>query len=543
MPRISAAQLFGTESISEFRMLGGEGTPETELQKILITSLALDSRVVTPGAAFFALSGENVDGISFLEQAAANGAVLAVVSESSAAKVAALNLRIPVLLTPDTRAVVSSVADHFFGTSVSGIEFIGVTGTNGKTSVAWIVSEALAFLGAGTGYIGTLGKRVLAPGGRTVRFDPSLHTTPEAFELHQTIAASRGDGAARFAIEVSSHGISQRRVDNIPFQAAIFTNLTRDHLDFHKTLEAYGETKMRLFTELLSPAGLAVINIDDPFGPEIVRRLEGTGKEVIRLTRDNSAARTTYEGVLKSAATTRRGIEMTAEIKGKKTVIRSSLVGDYNVMNLLSAAGLLTGLGYAPNQITAALRQVRAVPGRLELAADTHPAVYIDYAHTPDGLVNALNSVIKLRQSDPEASRGRIITVFGCGGNRDRGKRPLMGHAVSSLSDLAVVTSDNPRFESPADIIADILPGMTGAGINKIEKPGEQNLSARQVEVFTDRREAIHHAIKIAGELDIVVIAGKGHETYQEISGERYPFSDVDVAREALVAAGQLKVR
>lgn len=513
-----AADLLSAELLSSAQKL----TP-FDPAAIKITALSIDSRDICPGTMFFALPGEKVDGAKFLPQAEAAGAALAIAAKASAPLIAQLNLKkLPVLLLENPRAAVSEAASRLFPMRNKPADFIGVTGTNGKTSVAWIISEALSHTGRGTAYIGTLGQRTLAPGGAELRFDLAVHTTPEAVELHHALLRAKGEGAEKFAVEVSSHGIAQHRVDNIPFGTAIFTNLTRDHLDFHKTFESYFETKLRLFTGLnptFGPPPFAVINIDDEFGRTIPERLAGLPVKLIRTSRapgNNPAEIRTL-----SSRTTRHGIELEAEIAGEKVGIKSGLVGDYNVLNLMSAIGALFAQGMSPQLIARALIAVRPAPGRLELAAQTEPAVYVDYAHTPDGLINALGSIRKLREADSDGRRGRIITVFGCGGDRDRGKRPQMGRAAAELSDMVVVTSDNPRSEDPEAIIADILPGLPAAGAT--------------AEVIADRRAAIRRAIELANKEDIVLVAGKGHETYQEICGVRHPFSDIEICRETLL--------
>lgn len=450
-----------------------------------ISAVTADSRKVVPGSLFFALRGGKADGREFIKDATARGAII--VDHENARRLYALAQK------------------RFYGSRVDEFLNVAVTGTNGKTSVSWLIAEALTALGKNTVHVGTLGMRVV--GDEKSLNDPGL-TTPDAGSLHKFFADHQKLNA--LSMEVSAHGISQERAAGIPWSVCIFTNLTRDHLDYYASLEEYGAEKARLFTEELASSSaqkkIAVVNVADEFGAQLAKKLRGVSQiQTVTFSVSGSA-----DARVLQAKKSRKGTELEVEICGKRFTLKSQLIGSYNVENILTAATALIALGYSPEQVAQAIAKVPLVPGRLERASELEPAAFVDYAHTPDALEKAQAA---LRELTP----GKLITVFGCGGDRDRGKRPLMGQAVSALSDLAIVTSDNPRTENPEQIINDIRPGMLG-----------------EYEVYIDRREAIARAVAVAGPDDAILIAGKGHEPYQEIKGVKHPFSDKIVAAEII---------
>ncbi|MEZ4407458.1 MAG: UDP-N-acetylmuramoyl-L-alanyl-D-glutamate--2,6-diaminopimelate ligase [Polyangiales bacterium] len=383
------------------------------------------------------------------------------------------------------------------------MDVAGVTGTNGKTTTAWLLERVLTACGATAGLIGTVAHRF----GETQW--PALHTTPEADDLARRLAAMRDQGAAAVVMEVSSHALSLSRVEAVRYRAAGFTNLTQDHLDFHGTLDAYVAAKRRLFTDL-SPA-VAVLNVDDPVGAEFARL--STNPVTLSARGDKATLRVLSGGAGAD------GVDATVDTPEGAVALRSPLRGAHNVENLLLVLGMAWGMGVPYARAAEAVATVDGAPGRLERVAPTAGDlgfdVLVDYAHTPDALARVL-ATLRL------TTRGRIVCVFGCGGDRDRGKRPLMGAAVARGADYAVLTSDNPRSEDPARITADAEPGLRDGGA--------------RYEVVIDRREAIARAVALAREGDVVLVAGKGHETYQEVRGQRSAFDDRVEARAALDA-------
>ncbi|MFN2629010.1 MAG: UDP-N-acetylmuramoyl-L-alanyl-D-glutamate--2,6-diaminopimelate ligase [Gaiellaceae bacterium] len=435
-----------------------------------LRDLAYDARAVVPGSLFFCVQGANADGHEFAPEAVERGAV-ALVGERP------LDLPLPQLIVPSTRAAMAVVADEFFDHPTGQLEVVGVTGTNGKTTTSFLLFAVLAAAGRRPGLLGTIEARV---GGerRGVK-----RTTPEAIDLQRTFREMVDAGDRSCAMEASSHASTMRRLDRVRFAALVFTNLTQDHLDFHGTMEAYFEAKRRLFLEGRPPAA---VNVGDPYG----RRLAGElGPDVLTF-----------------------GFAAQAEI-GPNALdgIDLRLRGRFNAENALGAlaAGRLLGLDH--DAIAHGLESVRGVPGRFESIEEGQPfAVIVDYAHTPDALANLLRAARGL-------ATGRVLCVFGAGGDRDREKRPQMGRIVSGLADLAIVTSDNPRSEEPQAIIAAIVEGSSG-----------------EVEVEPDRAAAIARAIEVAREGDVVVIAGKGHEQGQQFADRALTFDDRDTARDAL---------
>jgi UDP-N-acetylmuramoyl-L-alanyl-D-glutamate--2,6-diaminopimelate ligase len=470
-----------------------------------------DSREVVPGTLFFALPGARVDGHAFAAEAVARGAV-AVVAERPVQVSPAVTL-----LVPSSRRAMALAAANLLSRPADALRLAGVTGTNGKTTVAYLVEACLEAGGIPTGVIGTVTHRF--PG--TVR--PATHTTPESTELQALLAEMRAAGARAAVLEVSSHALAQERVAGCRFAVAGFTNLTRDHLDYHGDMEGYFAAKRRLFVEHLAPDGVAVVNARDPYGARLADQL-GPGRTVWRYgTRAEDALRP--EGLRSDLG----GIGATLQTPRGPLPLRSPLVGAHNVENLLCAAGMALALGVEPAAVARGLAGSAGAPGRLERIAGPGFEVFVDYAHTDDALARALEA---LRALGPR----RIITVFGCGGDRDRGKRPLMGEAAGRGSELSIVTSDNPRSESPGAIIAEIIPGLERSGRQPLGTPAAIAGEAGYA-VEPDRRAAIELAVTCARPGDVVLLAGKGHEDYQLVAGERRHFDDREEARRALGAA------
>lgn len=479
------------------------------------TGLADDSRVVAPGDLFFAIPGATTSGIAFASQAVASGAVAIVHAATEPFRESG----VPGIAVSDVRSALASAAVRFFGAPTSSLLTFGVTGTNGKTSSCWILAEALAALGRPAAQIGTLGMRLVADAKGSTEFISCATTTPGPIVLQRFLAEAHAAGMVAAAFEVSSHAVIQRRAANIDWDRIIFTNLTRDHLDYHGDLESYFAAKERLFVEDLpasSKSGRgAVINIDDPRGRALAQKLRARNEvQVWTFSADGLAD---ADGVMRSGEFFPRQSKLSFVLMGEEINFKTALIGRFNAVNLLGAALALRSAGFSGAEVAAGLAAVRVVPGRLELVGGGACSVFVDYAHTPDGLVSAQRALREVM------AKGRLITVFGCGGARDRGKRPLMGRAVAELADYGIVTSDNPRDEDPGRIIEDILPGLRG-------------VDSFAFEAVPDRRAAIFRAVALAEPDDVILVAGKGHEEYQEINGVRYPFADREVCLEALTA-------
>jgi UDP-N-acetylmuramoyl-L-alanyl-D-glutamate--2,6-diaminopimelate ligase len=473
-----------------------------------VALVTCDSREVVPGAVFFALPGAKQDGHAFAAEAARRGAVAIVAERPVACAPARL------LLAPSARRAMALAAAELHGRPADALRLAAVTGTNGKTTVAYLVEACAQAAALPIGVLGTVTHRW--PG--TER--PASHTTPESTAIQAILAEMVAAGTRAAVLEVSSHALAQERVAGMRFRAAGFTNLTRDHLDYHGDMEAYFAAKRRLFTEHLAPGGVAVVNARDPYGARLADQL-GPGPRVWRYGVRSEDALRAIEVEAGLA-----GISATFLTPAGPLAIRSPLVGAHNLENLLCAAGLALGLGVAPDAVARGLSGSRGAPGRLERIDGRGLSVFVDYAHTDDALARALEA---LRALAPR----RLLCVFGCGGDRDRGKRPLMGRAAGRASQLAVVTSDNPRTEDPAAIIADVVPGLEEAGRRRISAEAALRGEEGYV-VEPDRRAAIALAIAAAREGDAVLVAGKGHEDYQLVGAERRPFSDREEARRAL---------
>jgi UDP-N-acetylmuramoyl-L-alanyl-D-glutamate--2,6-diaminopimelate ligase len=474
-----------------------------------IVRVTADSREVVPGACFFALPGAKRDGHDFAAQAARQGAAAVVAERPVECAPARL------LLAPSARRAMAIAAANYHGRPADSMRIAGVTGTNGKTTITYLVEACAAEAGLPVGVMGTVTHRFAG------RERTASHTTPESTEIQALLAEMCRAGTKAVVMEVSSHALAQERVSGMRFSAAGFTNLTRDHLDYHGDMEAYFAAKRRLFTEHLAEGGIAVVNAQDPFGARLADQL-GPGREVWRFgSREGDALRPTRVDMGIS------GIETTLTTPRGSVRVSSPLVGAHNLENLLCAAGLALALGIPPDAVGRGLSRSRGAPGRLErVEGPVRPGVvaFVDYAHTDDALSRALAA---LRDLSPR----RVICLFGCGGDRDRGKRPLMGKAATAGAELAVVTSDNPRTERPDAIIADILPGLSGG--RRLSAEEARRGEAGWV-VEPDRRAAIELALSCARPGDVVLIAGKGHEDYQIIGAEKRHFSDREEARRVL---------
>jgi UDP-N-acetylmuramoyl-L-alanyl-D-glutamate--2,6-diaminopimelate ligase len=451
-----------------------------------IGGLAYDNRAVEPGSLFFCVPGFTRDGHDFAPDAVARGATALVVARP-------VDAGVPEVQVEDVRAAMATAAARFYGDPTASLPVVGVTGTNGKTTTAFLVRALLEAAGRQCGLLGTVTSVIAG------REHPTVRTTPEAIDLQRTFREMLDGGDRACAMEISSHALELRRADGIHVAVAVFTNLTQDHLDFHPTMEDYFEAKRRLFASPLTEA--RVVNVDDPYG----RRLAQEFPEAVTFAIEAAADYRATE-----VRTGFAGTDCIFETPDGAFAVHVPLPGMFNVANALGAWAAVRALGV---EVTA-LPDAARVPGRFEPVDEGQPfAVLVDYAHTPDSLENVLRAARELAD-------GRVIAVFGAGGDRDRGKRPLMGEIGARLADVCLVTSDNPRSEDPEAIIREIL---AGAG------------DAPNVQHDADRRATIHRAVELAEPGDVVVIAGKGHEQGQEFAGGRKePFDDVTVAREAL---------
>jgi UDP-N-acetylmuramoyl-L-alanyl-D-glutamate--2,6-diaminopimelate ligase len=460
----SAAEMQLERMIAALAPLGIVGRAPVE-----ISDLAYDARAVVPGALFFCVPGARFDGHAFAAEAVQRGAAALVVERS-------LDVSVPQLVVADARNAMAVAADEFFGRPTKSLQVAGVTGTNGKTTTAYLLYSILGAAGRNPGLLGTVETRV----GDERR--PAVRTTAEAIDLQRTFREMLDAGNESVALEATSHGSELHRLDRVRFDVLVFTNLTQDHLDFHGSMERYFDAKRRLFARGVR----AVVNIDDDYGR--------------RLAEDDLEDVTTF------------GFAEDAEIRPDALAgVDLLLRGRFNQLNALGALAAARVLGIGDRAIAAGIAAVRAVPGRMEEIDEGQPfVVLVDYAHTPDALENVLRTA-------REFAAGRVICVFGAGGDRDREKRPLMGAVASTFADLVIVTSDNPRSEQPDAIVTEIAAG-----------------AKRDVTVLVDRRAAIEAAVGWAHPGDVVVIAGKGHEQGQETRGEKTPFDDREVARDAL---------
>jgi UDP-N-acetylmuramoyl-L-alanyl-D-glutamate--2,6-diaminopimelate ligase len=477
-----------------------------------IRGITTDSRAVAPGDLFVALRGANADGHRYLAQAAALGAVALLVDAPPEVGLP------PHAVVPDTRRALAPIAVRFFGDPASELTLVGVTGTNGKTSTTFLTESILTAAGQEAGLIGTVEVRYA---GERIR---AVNTTPESLELQRLLRDMRTRGVGAAVMEVSSHGLALGRVTGCRFDAAAITNLTQDHLDFHGNMEAYAEAKALLFREHLKPGGVGVVNLDDPRAEQFLAATREGGARTLGVTRRPDVA---AEVRVESAEVSLSGVRARLALPSGPLDLALPLVGDFNVENLLVAVGIAVGLRVPPADIARGVAACPQVPGRMErISADRSdaPVVLVDYAHTPDAVEKVLRTVRTL-------TRGRLVAVFGCGGDRDRSKRPRMAEAVARIADRAVLTSDNPRTEDPQAILVEVEQGL--GGLTRVD-PARLAGADRSYAALVDRREAIELAIRSAGAGDTVVIAGKGHEDYQIIGRERLPFDDREEARRVL---------
>ena len=456
---------------------------------VAVSGLAFDTRAVTPGALFFCVPGLTVDGHAFAGEAIERGAAALVVERE-------LPLAVPQIVVGDAHEAMGLAADVFFDRPTSELDVVGVTGTNGKTTTTFLLFAALAASGRRPGLVGTIEGRV---GGERRAFPG---TTPAAIDLQHTFREMVDAGDRSCAIEASSHASQQRRLVGTRFAALVFTNLSQDHLDYHETMDSYFDAKRRLFVEpdVDDRRPPAVVNVDDPWGVRLADELRVLGGELVTFGLEGDVRAEAVEVGSTGSTFTVDGLAFSTRLRGR-----------FNVSNALGVVAAGRVLGLEDDAIRRGIEHVTGVPGRFEAVDEGQPfAVVVDYAHTPEGLANVLGEARVF-------AAGRVICVFGCGGDRDRGKRPLMGEIATRLGDLAVVPSDNPRSEDPNAIIDEIVAG-----------------AAETPEIEPDRAAAIELALDAAREGDVVVIAGKGHELGQEIAGRTIPFDDREVARDLL---------
>jgi len=477
-----------------------------------IGGIAVDSRKVRKGDLFVALRGERSDGHAFLAQAARAGASAALVERDVASNT------LPSVRVPSTAAALPLAAASFHGDPSSKLSVVGITGTNGKTTITYLLESIFAAAGRTSAVIGTINYRV---GREVIR---TGLTTPFPHELQEVMAEAAFRGATHAIMEVSSHSAAQGRIAGVRFDVGVFTNLSRDHLDYHGDMEAYFAAKARFFREYLPAGGKRpklAINADDPYGARLAR--EFPGALTYGLRPDAMVCPADVE-------TDWTGTRMKLRTPWGEMELRTRLVGDYNASNVMAAVGAAGLLGVSPEAIREGVERLAVIPGRMEEIPNRRGLhVFVDYAHTPEGLDRVLSTLGGL-------SEGRLITVFGCGGNRDKGKRPEMGRISALRSDIVVVTSDNPRNEDPQAILADILPGLRAEGF--IEADGEVPWDEGYFVAICDRKAAIVRALSVARPGDTVAIAGKGHENVQIIGDRSLPFDDREIVRGVLAADG-----
>ena len=481
--------------------------PQFKDSQLEISSVTQDTRNVKPGSLFIAIKGTKLDGHDYLKEAIQAGAVALVVQDAS--KVPS-DFNVPVQVVQDSRLALDQIASQFYDHPSRKLFCFGVTGTNGKTSITYMLEWILTELKIPCGVLGTINHHL----GEKVW--PSEMTTPDSVALQSRLAEMKEAGARAVAMEVSSHALDQRRADSVEFNTAIFTNLTRDHLDYHSSMEDYFASKQRLFTDLLwktvKDPHFAIVNTDDPWGA----RMKVAGSAVLWSFGANALADFSYQ--VTSVDFTRTDFLLKTPFGSFKSFI--PMCGDHNVANAVAVIAAAASSGATVDRALDVLTKFPGVPGRLQMVPNEKSLyVFVDYAHTPDALENVLQSLNKVRASSKSSSR--IWTVFGCGGDRDKGKRPLMAQIAAKLSDFVMVTSDNPRTENPDAIITDILQGID---------------SSKKEKIFSEvnRKLALEKVFKQAAAHDVILIAGKGHEDYQIIGKEKLHFSDFETAKELL---------
>jgi len=480
-----------------------------------ITGLSYDSRQSRRGHLFFSMARDAEKNRANVSDALSRGARAVVVRGWDDVELA--RPAVTWVGSERPRLLMGAVAARFFGAPSERVDLIGITGTSGKTTTSYILGSIFEAAGMPSGIIGTIGIFVA---GKKIY---SGLTTPESLDFESALAQMEGEGVRHAAAEVSSIGLAEGRVDALNFRACMFTNLGRDHLDYHGTIENYFAAKLRLFTEILPRSKrantVAIVRGDDPFGRRVLDAVK-TPKVSFGMDRSLDVHPESFEADL-------NGIRATLSVLGKKIKIDSPLVGEINLLNILGASALSAALGIESEAVAEGVRRCPGAPGRLEAVhAKPGVTVLVDYAHKPDALEAVLTTLARLRA-------GKVICVFGCGGDRDRGKRPLMGEAAGTRADLVVATSDNPRTEDPLAILADVEPGLVRSGKTKLD-PRHARMGLKGYCVLPDRREAIELALRAARPGDAVLIAGKGHEDYQIVGKERRPFDDRAEARRAL---------
>jgi UDP-N-acetylmuramoyl-L-alanyl-D-glutamate--2,6-diaminopimelate ligase len=472
-----------------------------------VVDLTLDSRQVRRGAAFLACRGKSRHGLDFARAAVDAGARAVLWEPAAGVSAPQLPATVLAVAVPELSAQAGFIADRFFGAPSARLQVVGITGTNGKTTCAWLLAAALNAGGRRCAYLGTLGAGVA---GQVI---PGALTTPDAVSLHRQLAQLRDAGASAVAMEVSSHALDQQRCAGVRFQVAVFTNLSRDHLDYHGDLASYAAAKSLLFD--WPTLNSRVINVDDPLGLELATRAPPNASLIVTGRRTDPSARVPGARFLRALRSAHQphGLEIAIDSSWGAAALRSPLIGDFNVDNLLTVLGVLLSTGVTLEQACRLLATCEAPPGRMQVAGGDHlPLAIVDYAHTPDALDNALRAA-------RAHCAGRLLCVFGCGGERDRGKRPLMGQVAEALADALYITDDNPRGEDPGLIVAEIIAGLS---------------HPERAQVQHDRAAAITAAVAAAAPGDVVLIAGKGHEDYQLVGSERRAFKDLAQVRAAL---------
>lgn len=486
-------------------LLGGQIEVAADLT---VSELAIDSRDLKPGAAFLACGGARHHGLEFLPQAFAAGARVILWEPLPGVSAPRVPANVVAIAVPQLRSQAGYIADRFFGAPTSSLVVAGITGTNGKTTVAWLLAQALERCGRSAAYIGTLGS------GRPGQLTPATHTTPDPVRLQRELARLRDAGVSAVAMEVSSHALDQERCAGVRFHTAAFTNLSRDHLDYHGSMGAYAEAKAKLFAWPTLSA--RVINIDDEFGQQLANR-ERPGTELYLCSRlsNREIPQQAHSLHAQSWRLTDQGVDLDIRNDAGTVQLHSALIGEFNIDNLLTTLAVLEAQGIAAGDAARALAQCVAAPGRMQFdGGGKLPLVIVDYAHTPDALQKAL---VAARAH----CRGRLWSVFGCGGERDPGKRAQMGQVAAANADVVILTDDNPRGEDPEAITSAILAGIA---------------TRERTTVIHDREQAIRTALTDARSGDVVLVAGKGHEDYQLIGTQRRAFSDAVAVHAALAA-------
>jgi len=525
------------------------GNPDTQIRGI-----AYDSRQIGKDFVFVAIKGQHLDGNKFIPDAVKSGASVVLVEEQpplSPPLIKGGKGEVTQVIVPDVREAMAKLSAVFYGEPSKGMTLIGVTGTNGKTTTTYLIESILTSAGLNPGVIGTVNYRYNGS-----IFD-AAHTTPEASDLQLIFRNMADSGVTHCVMEVSSHALAQKRVDGSRFIGAAFTNLTQDHLDYHKTMDDYFKSKRRLFTDFIAKEekGFSVINIDDEWGRNLMdmimdkRQDVNKQRRIIRYSLNGNS-----EVAPKTSIFSERGIEASLNTPIGFINISSPLLGEYNLQNIMAAVGVGVGLGLDKGDVEKGINNLKLVRGRLEriVSREGFQAI-VDYAHTGDALERVLKSLRPL-------TKGRLITVFGCGGDRDRGKRPIMGETATRLSDFTIVTSDNPRSEDAVQIIKEIERGINtgvkgqgpapagskqGSGVRRVEDFQIRNQKSEIRNAYTvipDRHEAIRVAVNMAVPQDIILIAGKGHEDYQIIGDRKFPFDDVKEIKKAMAEREAMKV-